>query len=221
MVEKLHQSPKQVRKLSLEERTATPELRELLEGLNNDARDIEKRLFAAYPVARGRERQEASERVLEDLIALGNRARGLSVQYRDFRVGAVMVAMRTNPKFGENPWIVRFNANTKPTEHDKKWCAELYLMDEAEAPESDINSILSFVVVATPQMDDDSKVNQITLTPCKLCRDRMKTMSRGEGSLVSPDTEVITADARDTRYRKFQKVKDLPAFHKETDLEID
>jgi len=142
------------------------------------------------------------------------------VQYRGFDVGAVVVGTRTPAKEGDTPWAVLFDANTKPTANDAKWCAEQYLMDRALGAEERLERILAFVVVAQPQKDDDSQQRQITLTPCKLCRDRMSHAADSGDGVISSETEVITADARETAFRKFQKVKDLRVFHKEY-IEVD
>jgi len=208
-------------KIPLERRADTPEKKELLADLEKRARDIEQRLFVAYPRATKNEMREASERVLEDLITLAKDAGGLAKSYRNFNVGGVILGIRPMRTTADNPWKIIFNANTKPADAPK-WCAELYMMDELATPENEITQVLAFVVVGKPQRDNDSGREQITLTPCKLCRDRMLTMTLGEKPVITPDTEVITANARDTRYRKFQKVRDLHQFHGEQKyIEID
>jgi len=97
-------------------------------------------------------------------------------------------------------------------------------MDRAATLEERIDKILSFVVVAKPQTDDDSKRTQVTLTPCKLCRDRMLRSAEEDAGnkppRISLETEVITANADQTAFRKYQKVKDLLTFHGEY-VEID
>ena len=205
------------KKLSLEERADTPELQEELRELKKEAKRIEQELFNAFPIARAREMLDVStsEKILKELVSLAKRSSALADQHRDFNVGAVMLCTRDITSQNGNPWLIRFNANTKPVSTDKKWCAEQYLMDDLETRDLGIQRVLSMVIVGKPQTDDDSKIHQITLTPCKLCRDRMLALAEAEEPKISYETEIITADIRDTRYQKFQKVKDLPRFHKE------
>jgi len=216
MIERIVSEEK--KKIPLEERLTTPEDREKFAKLQQRAREVEAMLFRAYPTP-SLERAmtlTSSERVLRELLALANDARDFSRQYRGFHVGAVLIGLRNTKETKDNPWAVLFNANTKPP----KYCAEAYVMDELDESRTDIYHALAFVVVAEPQVDDDSKVTQVTLTPCKSCRTRMLEMSKAENPTVFADTEIITADSRHMGFRKFQKVEDLQHFHKEyTDIE--
>lgn len=210
-----HPLPK---KLTLDERADTPERTQKLAELMKRAEAIADRLAQLYgSTPTDQEVREASGRVLEDLVALSKDAREFSRQYRGFTVGAAVLGLREGQK---NPWAVLFDANTKAAKEDAKWCAEQYLMDRATGPGEALSRILAFVVVAEPQTDDDSKRTQITLTPCKHCRDRMGQLAEGKDAVLSPETEVITADARQTALRKFQRVKDLKVFHREY-IEVD
>jgi hypothetical protein len=127
-----------------------------------------------------------------------------------------MLGFRTKLPLAENPWAVLFDANTKPSPAEQKWCAEQYLMDRTEGGAEKVDRILSFIVAAKPQTDDDSKVTQVTLTPCKLCRDRMRTIAEEDPDpRITKGTEIITVHAEEPRFKKYQKLEDLYKFHKE------
>src|SRR5262249_9525984 len=147
--------------------------------LKDEATSIEQQLRRAYQIP-----PEADDvlydivnRIRPRLVNLALDVRKFAKQYRGFKVGAVAIGIREVWP-NENPWVVLFDANTKQKKSDPKYCAEQYIMDKVEDPKWDITRILGFVVVGQPQTDDDSKTTQITLTPCKMCRDRMYDMTQ-------------------------------------------
>jgi cytidine deaminase len=177
---------------------------------------VAERLFHAYgPIPDQAQIREAGERVLDDLISIARDASVFSWQYRDFRVGAVALGLKRVAPQGSNPWGILFDANTKPRAQDRKWCAEQYLMDRMSSGNEAMKKVTTFVVVGKPQVDDDSRVSQITLTPCKECRDRMLTMAVQNESILDPETEVITANLENTGFRKIQRIRDLHRFHRQ------
>ena len=184
---------------------------------------LKEKLFEAYGSApTTAQTLNATKMIIGELISIAKEASVFANQYRDFNVGGVVLGLRFKNNMAENPWAVLFDANTKPTKDgDSKWCAEQYLMDRAESVEEEIDQILSFVVVGEPQTNDDSKKTQATLTPCKLCRDRMLEIattedeSRNMAFRISLKTEVVTAHIENTGLRKYQRVEDLLTFHGE------
>lgn len=204
------------KKITLIDRVQSENEKEAFQVLEERARALETKLFQAFgSTPSAREATDAIHNVLEELIMIAKDARIFSRQYRGFAVGAVVLGFRKTSHPGRNPWRIMFDANTKPTVHDAKWCAEQYLMDRALTTEEKFARILAFIVVGEPQTDDDSKRTQITLTPCKQCRDRMLLLTEGDTPLIARNTEVITAHAKQTAFRKYQHVKDLSVFHKE------
>lgn len=214
---------KPVRKIPLERRFRSKEMKQQLEHLKAYAKTVEEKLREAFGTAPDQlQIDDATNQVRETLITIAKDASVFARQYRDFNVGAVVIGLRKTAFPHENPWTVMFDANTKPKSSDKKWCAEQYLMDRMTGMR--LQKVLAFVVVGKPQIDNDSNVEQVTLTPCKMCRDRMMLKSEETDPVITSETEVITADLRDPRFRKYQKVGDLQRFHRELPpgyLEID
>jgi hypothetical protein len=156
-------------------------------------------------------------------------------------------AARYNEPSGENPWRVLFDANTRPETDEgvvvtqrgakelgrhadvRKYCAELYLSDRVDKnkpeqglPREKLDKAVALFVVGEAQVDNDSQIRQITLTSCKLCRDRLWKMTQpadAEGkpqqSVYSEDMPVISADARNLNNRKWQPINRLHEFHGE------
>ena len=88
-------------------------------------------------------------------------------------------------------------------------------MDDLEDGAFNIRRAVSFFVVGLRQRDDDSGKEQWTLTPCKPCRDRMYTMSVEQPEKMSGKVEVHTANARNMKVRRKQKVEELHLDHGE------
>lgn len=226
MTERLPPEP-QVPKFTLDQRADSPEKKERLASLHEHVRLLEQKLFEAYPTPlRESKAQDVAERVTQDLLEIARDAREFGKHYGGYHVGGAALGLREQQHRGENPWVVLFDANSKwPDSQTPKCCAEQYLMDRAK--DAGVAKILSFAVVAVPRpidgvmsyKDDASKREQVTLTPCKQCRDNMlKFVEEGNG-FIFPDTEVITADAesKDLWKRKYQRVKNLHEFHGEPD----
>lgn len=208
-----HNSP---RKISLRNRLRTSETVRNFNELSVLSEYVAERLFHAYgPIPDETQLREAGERVIEDLISIAKDASAFSWQYRDFRVGAVALGLKRVVPQGSNPWGILFDANTKPRAQDRKWCAEQYLMDRMSSGSEAMKKVSAFVVVGKPQIDDDSRVSQITLTPCKECRDRMLSMAVQAENILDPETEVITANLENTGFRKIQRIRDLHRFHRQ------
>jgi len=174
-----------------------------------------------------------------NLKFIAGMARSFAMHHREpdpYRVGGAALVYRNVPP-GENPWAVLFDANTKldkeltpaPSPEGEKWCAEQNLMDRITKPqdssEEGVQRIVSMVIVGEARPDDVSiqqDVKQITLTPCYICRRRMlfdKQLTGGESPILPPDTEVYSIDANHDWRDKYQKVRDLPNFHKDKNLQ--
>ena len=199
--------PRKFKRIPIEKRFSGPKFKGEFRRLKEGARSIEKQLWDAFKLPPDSEDVllEIVSRIRPRLVDLALEARNFAKQYRGFKVGAVALGIR-NVDVGENPWVILFDANTKPRKNDPKHCAEQYIMDKIHDPKWQIYRIVSFAVVGVPQTDDESLRTQITLTPCKWCRDRMFEMTTQQPQIISPRTEVYTADARDPRYHKFQTV---------------
>ncbi|MEK7601342.1 MAG: hypothetical protein AAB480_02320 [Patescibacteria group bacterium] len=172
---------------------------------------------------------------------------GAVIGYQDTRVHK----RGENPRYAsdvrENPWRVLFDANTRPETDEgivvtqrgakelgrhsevRKYCAELYLSDRIDPskPEHGLSEeklikAIALFVVGEAQTDNDSKMKQITLTSCKLCRDRLWKMSqpvdvdgKAQRPVYDEDMPVISADARNLHNRKWQPINRLHEFHGE------
>ena len=173
---------------------------------------------------------------------------GVLIGYQDPRVqGPNDVKPRYPSDKRTNPWRILFDANTRPetdegvvrtqrgakekgrTSAVRKHCAELYLSDridpskpEMGLPEEKLTKAIGMFIVGEAQTDNDSKITQITLTSCKLCRDRLwkLTQSQNESGserepVYSQDMPVVSADARHLNLTKWQPINRLHTFHGE------
>jgi cytidine deaminase len=168
-----------------------------------------------------------------ELLALARGARAFTMHHRvpPFRVGAAMLALREVSEKDANPWVIMFSANTKvdddkkATKEGEKWCAEQYLMDRITEPtcpgEEGIKKVIAFAVSGEARSDDVSAlkgVEQITLTPCAICRDRMNydpELTTGEEPIIPLTTEVVSQDINNLGIQKWQKVGEMHGFHGE------
>ncbi|MFA7309847.1 MAG: hypothetical protein WC050_02980 [Candidatus Paceibacterota bacterium] len=205
----------------------------LQELLQAEATEIERRLYLAFPEPN----DDQMIQYLRDDMRLENQlfemallARGFANHYRrpdPYQVGVIIVGLR-HASPGENPWAVMFSANTKPSKNYIKQCGEWWLFEGAlkENGHRTLRRILAIHVVGEPRADDVSGpqgVTQITLTPCKICRDRMWAMSLHAPKMVQakwtplivPTTLVKTADYRNLGIRKYFRADELHPFHKE------
>ncbi len=178
---------------------------------------------------------QAREFARNNLITIAGVARSFAMHYRlpePFRVGAAILALRATPK-DHNPWAVLFDANTKlnadhkPSQDGVKWCAEQYLLDRISEPqdpgEMNIYKVVSVVIVAEVRADDRSGIAHKTLTPCAICRDRMRydrKLTGGEEPVLSPKTEVYTIDAEKESNTESRDIDSLHRAHGET-IEVD
>jgi cytidine deaminase len=236
-----------VKKFTLEERAEKLGKTEVLEALKEQARGIEEMLYGAYKIVDDRvvrsirdedrilikgvvETEEGKlltaeqpHKIRDLLVKLAHDVRQLSDQYRDFEVGGALLAVRKPTESNPNPWTVLFNANTKPSAHEKKWCAELYLLDGIERRD-DIEKIVTMATVGQAQPDDDSRRDQVTLSPCILCRNRLHELAEDEEvPWIDLYTEIYTVRAEKKGWDEKEKllhpklfqVKDLHKFHGE------
>lgn len=213
-------------------RVRTPEMQQAYALLEKRTEDLRQQLYEAYPHPATYSPDKLTDiwqRVENDLVGIAADARQFADQYRQFNVGATIIGYR-NVEPSENPWVVLFDANTKPETvmgAVRKHCAELYLSDridperpEMGLPEEKMEKALALFLVAESKTDDDSKKTQITLTCCKLCRDRLwKLSQKAEGvtksPIVTPDMPVVSANVQNLGLRKLQQVQDLHRFHGE------
>lgn len=214
-------------KIPLQERIKTPEMQTQYESLQADVEHIRSRLFRDVKFMDERMREPLPERVVGLLLHLARDAQLFSDHYGNYRVGGVLVGLRKPTTEDPNPWVVRFNANTRPSQEVRKYCAEQYLLDDAESMHArgELDNVVAVLVAARPRqmqydpvglMDDVSQKKQITLTCCELCRSRLWDMSTVQNGIVSQrSTEVITArsDVTNLGLRKSFKVVDLMQFH--------
>ncbi len=213
-------------------RVRTPEMQERYRELEKRVDQLKKRLHEAYPNPETYSADKLTDiwqRIESELMEIAAEARNFAEQYRAFNVGACVVGFRKVQR-PENPWVIVFDANTKPETvmgSVRKHCAELHVTDridpakpETGLPEEKMERALALFIVGEPQADDDSKVSQITLTCCKLCRNHLWKLSRpregvNNGNIFTPETPVISANARNLGLRKLQQIKDLHRFHGE------
>ena len=218
-------------RISLAERARSLESEEVLMELKEQAKMMADKLNKMIGNEPTREQLvEARDLVRPELLALARGARAFSVHYRrpePFRVGAAMLVLRKVAD-GENPWAVMFDANTKvdksggASKDGKAWCAEQYLMDRID---ESVAQVVTIAVAGEARTDDVSVlrgVQQITLTPCAMCRDRLVYDERlaGEVPIIPKQTEVVTQDVNNLGLQKLQQVGDLHRFHGES-VEVD
>jgi|GEM_PF-1427440 hypothetical protein len=214
--------------VGLRARVKSPEQEEIYVHLERAAEDLKKRLAEAYPEPWTFSPDKLHDvlRIVEnELIGIAYEARQLTDHYGGFGVGTCVIGLR-NVQRSENPWRIVFDANTKPTTvmgEIRKHCSELHAMDridpdmqEMGIDEDKMDKALAFFVVGQARGDDHSEIKQqITLTPCKLCRDRLWKMSQQENPVISEDMPVVTANANNLALRKSLPVEYLHDFHKE------
>lgn len=222
-----------VMKIPLEDRVTTPEEREVYEGLQKDAAYIREKLHRSVRFMDERFREPLPDTVMSLLVLLARDARKLGRHYDRYHVGGALVGLRTPTAEDPNPWVVIFNANTRPDGQTRKHCAEQYMLDDAEEMKAkkQLEHVVALVVVAPPRkmphdpvglMDDVSQKKQITLTPCEMCRARIMEMTQQSDGLVSArNTEVVTARADEPGLRKSFKAGDVPIFHGEGDARFE
>ena len=217
-----------VHKIPFENRAETDEQKQALDYLRKRARFVENLIFTSFGSIPSRKRiGDAMDQVREYLIEIAHEAQDFGRHYDNFKVGGAFLGLRRTEHPWENPWVIMFNANTKQRPENSKWCAEQYLMDEIENPKNRISQVLGFVIVGKTRADDVSHIHGITLTPCKICRDRMLSLAKKPHSAIRLETEVFTAnsgsgdDGGRLGLRKIQRVKDLHAFHGERQIEIE
>lgn len=222
-----------VLKIPIEDRITTPKEHEVYEGLQKDAGYICEKLFRTVRFTNDRFREPLPDTVMNLLVQLAREARTFGRHYGRYHVGGALVGLRTPTADNPNPWVVIFNANTRPDGHTRKHCAEQYMLDDAEemSAQKKLEHIVAVVVVAPPRdmpadpvglMDDVSLKKQITLTPCEMCRARiMELTQRPDGLVSARDTEIVTARADEPGLRKSFKAGDVPIFHGEGDTRFE
>ncbi|MCR4314039.1 MAG: hypothetical protein NUV84_02215 [Candidatus Uhrbacteria bacterium] len=124
----------------------------------------------------------------------------LADSYRNFRVGAACVAIRSDIqrwKFWKRYGIF-FDGNTqiRPGWHPEKSCAEHKLTKAAESEGFDVIPVIA--IVAPGQPDDDSGVNWGATIPCGHCR-RDFTAHMENGGLIKSDTRIVAFNLRTLR----------------------
>jgi cytidine deaminase len=113
--------------------------------------------------------------------------------YRNFHVGAALYA--GNDDFSEV--IALHGANSKPSENHPKRCAEMDVIDQAEA--LGFTRGLGLVVAGTSDaekiMDVNGRVSS-TLHPCKECREKM-----ADSGLITDESIIITVSTEEDVYQ--------------------
>lgn len=172
---------------------------------------------------------------------------GVIIGYQDTRSTEAGGPPRYRNGTRPNPWRVLFDANTRPATDERglivprhplrtseisevrKYCAELYLTDridpghtEIGSPREKLTEAVAVYLAGHAQIDNDSQRTQITLTSCKLCRDRFwkKTLKvdddgKPQRQLYSPDMVVISSDIDNLNNWKPQPIRELHSFHNE------
>jgi cytidine deaminase len=118
-----------------------------------------------------------------------------AVSYRHFRVGAVMYA--GNQAFSTVATID--GANHKPHKAHPKHCAEMSVIDQAEA--LGLSTVLGVIVAGTSDPEKIKAVNgraTRTLHPCAECRDRMvqSGLFKDESLIITVSTEEDVYEVR-------------------------
>lgn len=229
-------------RIPIRERAKLLNKEKLLQDLQDYAQNgICQTLFKAFGANPTRDQiQTAREFIRNDLKFIADKARAFAMHHRKpepYRVGGAMLALRDVAP-GENPWVVIFDANTKVNENHEatpdapKWCSEQHLLDRIKRPEdpseANIYRVITITIVGEARPDDvsgEKGVRQMTLTPCKICRDRMvydEVLTTGENIIIPGDTEIFTTDANRAWAEKLQTVNDLHKFHgEEVEAEVD
>lgn len=146
--------------------------------------------------------KEVFERDLEKLIAIARIARDAAVNYRNFFVGAAVVARRRGRK------TVAYFAGANQMLHKgdpHKCCAEKAAI--TEAIRCGYTRIYAVVVVGKLQPDDESGYAGKTLHPCGTCRRMFRELG------LQDDTIVLTVDHKNPAVREQHTVAELIARH--------
>ena len=214
----------------LRERVKTPEQEKLYEFLQDEIEYIRRELALDVKFEDERMRDPLPNKIVHEVLnRIAVKAREFSDHYGGYKVGGVLIGLRKPTAADPNPWVVMFDANTRPSQNVRKHCAEQYLLDRADAAQRDrqLENVVALFVVAPPRdmpddpvglKDDVSQKKQITLTPCELCRARIGHMAEEPGGIVNPRyTEIITArsDVENLALRKMFKAGDQRVFHGE------
>jgi cytidine deaminase len=103
-----------------------------------------------------------SDPIAAELVAPAMAARENGEHYNGFKVGCIGYHQTDDGS------VCRFEgANTKPTPHSKKDCAEMKVMRAADHAGVILRGL---VVVGQPRVEDDT----LTLHPCEACRELMR-----------------------------------------------
>ena len=105
-------------------------------------------------------------------------ARMRARSYRDFRVGAALIAWSHE----SSSWEVFRGMNTKVSKNARPVCAEAIAIAAAEA--AGVMQINDIVIVGNPREEDETR----TLHPCDECRQFM-----WHSKLIHRETRIITA----------------------------
>ena len=162
-----------------------PRFRSAFRPLGNIGPGLEYYLDPVRPVSR----QEQLHRLnssWEVLYWKAVRARQRAVQYRNFAVGATVLAFRPDVSIAEGRWRAFSGMNTKVHCDARPVCAEPVAIGAAYA--AGYTEVIGLVVVGEAQRDDDSGLAPAPLHLCHECR-----IFTSRHPLMTPRTRILTA----------------------------
>lgn len=134
-------------------------------------------------------------------------ARERAVSYRDFRVGASIMSLRTNP----SNVCFYTGVNVKPEENSViNIHAEQLALNKLKEMGYDMVSMV--VVVGETQPDQQSGKDMHTLHPCGLCRDKLL-----DSEYIDPDLTLIVCALPNFKTIEIASLNALKAFHETGD----
>lgn len=139
-------------------------------------------------------------------------ARELAVSYRDFNVGAAIVALGIG---GPSSYQVLTGVNIKPDE-ESPLNGHAEQMAIYKANDRDFNAVGIVAVVGETQADKQSGNHMHTLHPCGLCRDYM-----GNHPMIDPEATLIATALPSLRTIELSSLAGLRRYHDGADRSAD
>lgn len=137
-------------------------------------------------------------------------ARELAVSYRDFNVGAAIVALGLG---GPASYQVLTGINIKPDE-TSQLNGHAEQMAIYKANDRDFNAVSIVAIVGETQPDQQSGNHMHTLHPCGLCRDFM-----GEHPMIDDEATLFVTALPDLRTIELTNLAGLRRYHEDPELE--
>lgn len=135
-------------------------------------------------------------------------ARGLAASYRDFNVGAAVLALK--PEVARKQFLTGINAKPEPETEVNIHAEQLAIQ---KARDRGFTAIRIVAVIGETQNDTQSGHEMCTLHPCGLCRAAME-----HSPLIDNDKTLIVTALPSLRTLEFSNIQSLKKYHEEKDF---